>query len=459
MAKICLIGAGSLEWAHVILTDLMCVFEDRLEIRLHDLNLKRARLVARWAKKANEKHKRQDVFRVVSDRRKALAGADGAIISIATGGYEAMAADLEIPEKYGIYATVGDTSGPGGWARALRNIPTFEAFAKDFAEICPTAFIVNLTNPMAALTAAIQLNCPNPCVGLCHAYFETRDLIQRIFGLPGPEKIAFTFAGMNHFTWVIDLRIGREDGYEKLRKKLQGKPLWSILSKRPDDGLNMPWNLRLCADLYDTHGYLTLPGDRHTCEFLSYLLSGKTTPDKKPERGLTAENLERYDIERTVIADRQKSVEPRLQRYKDWISGKQEFSMERSRETAADMIRAYLRNEPFTGPVNVLNKGQIPGLPEDACVETLGTVDGVGVHPFVVDGIPEFMLETMRPHANCQKWITEGVLEANWEKLLQALYHDPCCASLRPDQIRQMAKELLKANAEFLPPRLRRLAK
>ena len=455
MTRVCLIGAGSLEWSQIVITDLLAVFPEPMEIRLHDLSAERSRLAARLGKRIAAACGRQDKFRIVADRRKALKGVDGVIISVAVGGLEAMAHDLAIPEKYGIYATVGDTSGPGGWARSIRNIPVFQEFARDFADVCPTAFIANYTNPMASVTAALALECPNPVVGLCHAFFETRDLIQRIFALPDHDSICLSFAGMNHFTWVPEMRIGREDGYAKLRKKLRGGSLGKILFREFSDGLNMPWHLRLCVDLFDTHGYLTLPGDRHTCEFLSYIINAESVPSPESEEDVTTAPMVDLEIARTSIADRRNRVSVRLQQFEELLDGSKKMPTERSRETAADMIRAYLRNKPFTSSMNVLNRGQIPGLPLGTCVETLGTVDGLGPHPCIVDEIPDFLLEMMRTHANCQKWITEGGRTGDSELLLQALYQDPTCAHLQPAVIREMAVELLAANAEYIHPRLR----
>lgn len=455
MTRICLIGAGSLEWSQLVITDLLSVFPEPLEIRLHDLSPKRARLAARLGKRIAAACQRADRFRIVADRRKALKGVDGVIISVAVGGLEAMGHDLKIPERYGIYATVGDTSGPGGWSRSIRNIPTFVEFARDFSEVCPTAFVANYTNPMAAVTAALAMECPNPVVGLCHAYFETRDLIQRIFALPDHRSICLSFAGMNHFTWVPELRIGREDGYAKLRKKLRGGSLGKVLLREFSDGLNMPWKMRLCVDLYDTHGYLTLPGDRHTCEFLSYIINADSIPAPEKKGEHTTAPMANLEIGRTFIEDRHGRATARFREFEELLDGSRKISTDRSRETAADMIRAYLTNAPFTSSMNVLNRGQIPGLPDSACVETLGTVDGLGPHPCLVDGIPEVLLEMMRTHANCQKWITEGGRTGDRELLLQALYQDPTCAHLEPSAIREMAAELLAANGEYIHPRLR----
>ena len=121
-----------------------------------------------------------------------------------------------------------------------------------------------------------------------------------------------------------------------------------------------------------------------------------------------------------------------------------------SRETGAEILHAYLKNETLTEVVNVPNVGQIPELPMGACVETFGMIDGLGVRPVVVDGVPAHLLEVMRPQAVNQKWVTEGAMKRDKEMLLQALYNDPQCAPLHPGQIRAMADELLGANRSYI---------
>ena len=156
MATICVLGAST-SWVPGLVTDLMSVFEEPLDIRLIDLNPRAGELGVEWCEAANRHHGRRDRFRAFTDRREALAGADAVLITLAVGGLAAMEQDLSIAEKYRVYTTVGDTAGPAGWARAIRNIPTFEAFAADFQEVCPSAIIVNYSNPMAALSATLTL--------------------------------------------------------------------------------------------------------------------------------------------------------------------------------------------------------------------------------------------------------------------------------------------------------------
>ncbi|MDH7568449.1 MAG: hypothetical protein QHJ73_02515 [Armatimonadota bacterium] len=442
MPAICMLGAST-TWVPRILTDLQAVFDERLDVRIVDVNEKAAALGAEWGEVATRKRNRNDSFLATTNRRQGLAGADAVIIALHVGGLQAMERDLAIPEKYGIYTTVGDTTGPSGWSRAIRNIPVFREFAQDFAEVCPRALIINYSNPMAALTATLQHTCSNPVVGLCHSYFETRDFIQYLFNLPDQSSISLSIAGMNHFTWVVDFRIGREEGYRLLRDRIDGGSLRDLLQADHTPEGERYAGSELAAELYDAFGYLPYPGDRHIAEFVSFALCGNPERYTKPDaEGEPPREYIRYcNIRRTSIAERRAAIPQREANLRAQISGEKPLPT-RSRETGADMIRAYLHNRPLNDAVNVLNVGQIPGLPLGACVETFGVVDGMGVRPVVVPNVPEHLLEIMRPQAVCQKWLTQGVLENDPDLLLQALLRDPQCAHLTTDQVRDMAREL-----------------
>jgi alpha-galactosidase/6-phospho-beta-glucosidase family protein len=451
MLNICILGSST-SWFPYLLPDLMSVFKEPLEIRLIDIDPRPAKLCGEFGKIASKHSRRKnDKYRVFTNRKEALKGADAVIITLSTGGLDAMEQDLKIPEKYGICATVGDTAGPGGWSRSIRNIPVFRRFADDFQKYCPRAFIANYTNPMASLTATLQQCCGNPSVGLCHAYFETKDVIQHLFGLKDWSRISISIAGMNHFTWVVDFKIGKEDGYALLRKKVGRGSLHEVLPKHSDDDIGFRSHHNLCAELYDMYGYLPYPADRHTSEFVSFAMCGKPEIAEtryKDNDGTMLETIKYCSIKRTPIEQRRSQLPTRIQNLKDLLKGKKPIPG-RSRETGAEMIRAYLYNQPFTDAVNTLNIGQVPGLPLGSCLETLGVVDGLGVRPLMVNKIPDPLLEVMRPQAICQKWITQGVLEGNKDLLLQALYRDPQCAHLKPNEVRQMAKELFQANAKY----------
>lgn len=451
MTRIAVLGSSTY-WGPMIITDIISVFKSQIEFRLIDIDPKALELCKVWGNAANKHHGRKDVYLTFDDRKEGLKGADAVLITISTGGLDAMKYDVEIPEKYGIFATVGDTAGPSGWSRSIRNIPVFAKFAEDFGKYCPKAFIASYTNPMSSLTATIQNCCSNPTVGLCHSYHQTKSLIKEIFKLPTWDDISVEIAGMNHFHWIVNFNVGRKNGYELLKKKIGKGTIRDLLPKNEFDEhgkLSIYYGKELFSQLYETFGHIPYAGDRHTAEFLSFTLSNFPERVKEDNRkGDFYDTIKYCRIFRTEHRHRVSYIKDREKNIKDMASGKAPMP-KRSTETAAEMIRAYIENKPFTDAVNHLNVGQIPGLPSDACVETLGLIDGLGVHPCMVPNIPEHLLELMRPQAVCQSWIVEGVLKRKKDLLLQALYRDPQCAGMKPHEIRAMAEDLLESNRKY----------
>jgi len=448
MKKICVLGA-SYGWTRTLVNDLLSVFKEPIEVRFIDIVAEAAEICAKWGEAASKSYGRADRYVPFTDRRAALNGADAVLITLSTGGLDAMENDVAIPEKYGIFATVGDTAGPGGWSRSIRNIPVFMEFAKDFNEICPNAFIANYTNPMSSLTATLQKSCANPVSGFCHAYFSTLDIIQHLFGLPDWNEIAVEIAGMNHFTWVTDFKITGQDGYKALKKKIGGGALLDILPKKSTDEIGFHTGHSLFSELYDTFGYLPYPADRHISEFLSFPLSGWPKRVAKKDSKREYDAIERNGIIRTPMSHRRENFASNKQHMlndTERLASVTEQTPPKSRETGAEMINCYLNNGIIMDAVNTLNIGQMPGFPANACVETLGVVDGFGVRPVTVKTMPESLFEIMRPQAVCQGWLVTGMLNKNKDMLYNALYQDPQCAFMYHGDIKKMADELLEAN-------------
>jgi alpha-galactosidase len=317
-------------------------------------------------------------------------------------------------------------------------------FARDFHEICPDAIIVNYTNPMSTLTSTLAHLCDNPVVGLCHAYFETKDVIQKLFGLPDWKRLSVEIAGMNHFTWVTDFRIDGRSGYPLLRERIGKGSIRDILPAESADELGITSAHALFAELFDAYGYLPYPADRHISEFVPFALTG---PDEKG-----GGTLKYCQLRRTSIAQRENIAGIKRQQMLQSIEllpAERGTQPPKSRETGAEMIRGYLDNHPVMDAVNTLNRGQVPGLPLGACVETLGVVDGFGVRPILVPSVPEPLLELMRPQAMVAKWIVESALSGDRTLLYQALYQDPQCSHLKPAQARSLADELFGANRRY----------
>ena len=361
--KIAFIGGGSENWAPTIIRDI--IFKEGMEradveFALLDIDEKRAQTIkALFDIKLEEWGVERVRIYSTTDSTNAITGADFVIICISTGRLPAMAHDLAIPENYSIYQTVGDTAGPGGWARALRNIPVFKAYARQIKELAPNTFALNYTNPMGALTKILADELGNDrVVGLCHGLFECYDVLKSIFGLESEEQIEVRFGGMNHFFWILDLKINGSDGCELLREKLQGRNFGALVPKKQHDLMGWGSQHWLAGELFANYGYMPYIGDRHTCEFFSCYLTNK-------------ELMERFKLARTSIAHREEYYRGAYERIQRWIRGEQAdqpLDKNPSRETAADIIKAITFNDRFTDVVNMVNTGQISNLPLGAVV-------------------------------------------------------------------------------------------
>jgi alpha-galactosidase len=224
--RICFIGGGSYNWMPKLLADLALTPDLEGAVVLHDPNQRALEDIAQYGRKAFASVGSRFTIESTTDLDRALDGAEFVVVTITTGGLDSMALDLAIPEKYGICQSVGDTVGPGGLARALRNVPVMVGIARAMERHCPDAWMLNLTNPMTVLTRAVGLTAPRlKTVGLCHELFGVRGGLIRMFG--GTENdFEFRVAGVNHLIWVLEMTIRGQDGLRMVREYVaSGAPL------------------------------------------------------------------------------------------------------------------------------------------------------------------------------------------------------------------------------------------
>ncbi|NQU76182.1 MAG: hypothetical protein HQ546_07720, partial [Planctomycetes bacterium] len=349
---IVMMGGGSYGWSPMLMNDILQVQGlEEAEIRVLDINAEAAELMSRLLGMMAQRRGRAITVKATDNQREAFRNADFVVITISTGGLDASEEDMAIPERYGIYQTVGDTVGPGGWSRSIRNIPVLQRVAKDLKELSPQAVILNYTNPMGTLTKALCVESNLRCVGLCHGLFEVYALLQDVFDLESESEIRLNVAGMNHFFWVLDFTIKGEPGYPLLQKKLKGKANFAELvggdyqyniyadrrtrtdrKKGPSAEANSYW---VCGELLKEYGRLPYIGDRHTVEFLSRYLA----PD---EARLNASN-----VKRTPISERVEGMAKAKEQTVAMVEGKEPLPEDRSREAAADIMSAIVHSTEF----------------------------------------------------------------------------------------------------------------
>lgn len=436
--KITLVGGGSVNWSPKLINDLMLKEGlEKAEFILLDIDLPAAEKIAQLGKKINEERELSYTFEATNDEEAAFKDTDYVIITITTGGLDAMEYDLKIPEEYGIYQTVGDTAGPGGWARGLRNIPVFAKMAKKIEKLSPHAIVLNYTNPMATLTKTFYKVSKLSTVGLCHGVFETYRILMEIFNLKKEDEIKVNFGGTNHFFWVLDFKVKGEDGYKLLREKLKGRSLSELVKEIHKDEIGFQSRIQITSELLEHFGYLTYV-DRHISEFFSYYLT------------LNEDRLKEYGLQRTSIKERREGKKRAEKRLQNFIKGKEKLSSKPSREIAANIISAMQMGKEFVDVVNLPNQGQIFNLPKGSVLETLGLINANGFHPVIVGELPLQILNLVLPHVQNQDVIVEAGLRGDWDKAFYALYNDPLCSHLSYPKIKEMGKKLLEANRKYL---------
>ena len=442
--KIALVGAGSYSWGPTVLGNLLSKPHlDGCQVVLHDLNPEALALNFELARRYQEVSGAPVSFEQTTEQKAALEGADYVVVTISTGGLKTMRPDLEIPEKYGIFQTVGDTTGPGGLSRALRNVPIFLSMARNMEELCPDAWLINLSNPLAALTRAVTKETGVRAIGSCHGVGGVARSYARFFSAT-LEQCAYVNTGIDHCSWFTDLIVGDRQALDLLTD--MGVDEWLALSPeqaRESETFGELYPLRCGIMLGREIGALPAIGDRHLCEFLPTFLQSQ-------------ESVAAWGLVRTTIADRQGHYASARARIERMLSGEEPIKVIRGtdvvgaghRDDVGGWIVALEGGPAVEDNLNVPNLGQIPQLPLDAIVETRGLLDATGIRP-IASPMPPAIEAIVRPHVLREELTVEAAVEGDFDKAVAALALDPLVAS--PDLARPMLRELMQANREWLP--------
>ena len=366
VTRIVLVGAGSVEFTRNLLGDILTSPALRSsQIALHDIDPERlatAKRMARWTAAALGA---DPTISAHLDRREALQGADFVVNTIQVGGARATQLDFDVPARFGLRYTIADTIGVGGVFRGLRTIPVVLGIARDMQEICPDAWLLNYTNPLAILVRAVSEATAIRVVGLCHSVFWTIDTIAGYLGLPR-EEIDAASAGVNHLAFLLRLEHRGRDLYPQLRAFVEA-------GKTPDDDL-------VRAELFRRLGFYPTESSEHHAEYSPWYIG---------KRDASGDAIERFHIPIGEYLDR---VSHNLDEYaetKRMLDAGEPFEIERSGEYAATIAEAMTTGAPARIVVNAINGGAlIPNLDAGACVEVPGLVDGLGVHPVAMGPLP-----------------------------------------------------------------------
>lgn len=450
--RITIIGAGGFVFPFRLVGDLLS-FPALCSARLclMDINAERVQRTASAAQELANHHGLSVDIVATTDRREALRDADVVIITFQVGGIDSYRHDVEIPRRYGVDQTVGDTVGPGGIFRFLRSVGAYEAIATDALELCPNAQFINYANPMAMATAFLNAKGLKT-VGLCHSVQGTTRMLARTLEIPY-DQVNFVSAGINHQAWILRFERKGEDLYPRLRETmralhLRGRGARGLLaddgdhSEAADKASNYEGgNEQVRTAIMETFGYFQTESSHHASEYLPYFR-------KNPQ--LVAELIpERWDyFEICSNHDEQGDIDEQLAKLKE--------SLAPSVEYGATMVNSLVSGVPSVIYGNVPNKELISNLPPDACVEVACLVDNNGVQPTTVGDLPPQLAAVNRTNIGVQNLAVRASLMGDRENVYQAVALDPLTAALLTlDQIRAMTDDLLVAHDALLPEALR----
>jgi alpha-galactosidase len=430
MPRIVLVGAGSVEFTRNLLGDILTSEALRdSEIALHDIDADRLATAERMARWTAETLGAAPRISAHLDRREALTGADFVVNTIQVGGARATQVDFDVPARFGLRYTIADTIGVGGVFRGLRTIPVVIGIARDMEAICPDAWLLNYTNPLATLVRAVSEATAIRVVGLCHSVFWTIDRLAEYVGLPR-EEVDAASAGLNHLAFVLRLEHRGRDLYPELRAFVEA-------GRVPDDDL-------IRADLFRRLGYYPTESSEHHAEYNPWYI-GKTDA--------SGDAVERFHVPIGEYLTRVSRNLDEFDETKRRLDAGEPFEIERSGEYAATIAESMTTGAPARIVANVMNGGAlIPNLEADACVEVPALVDGLGVHPVAMGPLPLHLAAYVRGAVDMQGLTVQAALNENRDAVGHAVMTDPVVQShLTLDDAWRLTEAMIEAEKEWLP--------
>jgi alpha-galactosidase len=441
--NIAYIGGGSRGWARNLMRDLATEEQLSGTVKLYDIDYKAAcdnatigNSLAEYPE--NRSKWKYEAYKTIG---RALTGADLVVISIIPGTFDEMESDVHLPEEYGIYQPVGDSTGPGGIVRALRTIPMFVEFAEAIKRYCPKAWVINYTNPMTLCVRTLYKVFPEiKAFGCCHEVFKTQEQL----GIAYTEKtgikltrhdVNINVLGINHFTWVnkasyqnIDLMPYYAEFVDKYYETGYG------------DWTSTFWHTghRVKFDLFKRYGIIGAAGDRHLAEFCPpwYL--------KDPE------TVAKWKFHLTPVNHRKKDLKNRLKTSARLLAGKEKMELKASGEESIKQIKAILGLGNFVTNVNMPNMGQLIGLPLDAVVETNAVFSRDSVIPVISGEFPPEVNNLVLRNIINQETTLIAALTKDVDQAFRAFVNDPLVV-IEIDKARELFKRMLDNTKKYLP--------
>ena len=450
--QIAYVGGGSRAWAWTFMTDLAQEASLSGTIRLYDID---ERAAERNALVGNRMSAREDVpgkwvYKTCPTLEEALDGADFVVISILPGTFDEMESDVHLPERLGIYQSVGDTAGPGGILRALRTIPIYVDLARAIQRCAPEAWVINYTNPMALCVRTLYETFPGiKAFGCCHEVFGTqkvlKEILESVSGITGLERrdIAVNVMGLNHFTWFESASCKGIDLFPVYR---------DYIEQHFEEGFHEPGRYwedstfncahRVKFDLFRRYGLIAAAGDRHLAEFMpgdTYL--------KDPE------TIRGWKFALTPVSWRKADLQQRLARSARLVSGEEDLPLMPTGEEGILLIRALCGLDRLVSNVNIPNFAlQIPNLPAHTVVETNALFERDAVRPVFAGAMPEQVRQLVLPHVENQDRTLKAALTCDRELVYEAFLTDPLVKGRASEaEVKRLVDDMIANTAKYLP--------
>lgn len=451
--QIAYIGGGSRGWAWTFMTDLALEPDMRGTIRLYDIDKKAAE-----ANKiiGNQVTAREDAvgkweYEAYDSIQTALDGADFVVLSILPGTFDEMAVDVHMPERLGIYQSVGDTAGPGGIMRALRTIPMYVEIAEAIRDHAPNAWVINYTNPMSLCVKTLYHVFPQiKAFGCCHEVFGTqkvlKEIVEQKFGVEEIDRseIQVNVLGINHFTWFDYASYKGIDLFPVYKEYIDAH-YEEGHHERDKHWMNSSFECahRVKFDLFRRYGMIAAAGDRHLAEFMP---GNKYLNDPETVTG--------WKFGLTTVDWRKEDLKNRLEKSRKLVAGEEQVELKPTGEEGIQLIKALCGLRRMVSNVNIPNTNlQIKNLPADAIVETNAVFERDAIRPVVAGEIPENVKTLIMPHVENHAYTLQAALTCDKELVVKAFLNDPIVKgkNCKEEDIRQLVDDMIAATAKYLP--------
>lgn len=446
--QIAYIGGGSRGWAWTFMTDLAMEPAISGTIRLYDIDREAAKaneIIGNGIKEREDALGKWD-YRTMDSLEEALTGADFVVISILPKTFDEMEVDVHMPERLGIYQSVGDTAGPGGMMRALRTIPMFVEIAKAIEKFSPKAWVINYTNPMSLCVKTLYEVFPQvKAFGCCHEVFGTQKVLAAIaekeLGIEHIDRkdIHVNVLGINHFTWFDYASYQGIDLFPIYRDYI-AKHFEEGFEEKDKNWANSTFACahRVKMDLFNRYGLIAAAGDRHLAEFMP---GGEYLKDP--------ETVTSWKFGLTTVKWRKEDLKKRLERSGRLVSGEEKIELKPTGEEGILLIKALCGLERVISNVNIPNTGsQIANLPKNAIVETNAVFERDAIRPVLAGSIPENVRQLILPHVENHERILKAALNGSQDRKLvtEAFMNDPLVKGrASKEEVEKLVNDMMQA--------------